>query len=302
MLIGMVAPGAWGAGGFGVGPWGGAPGVGPAPPAAITMVNAIAVAENVVRVWLSERPYADGIGSPFDALNAAHYSFAVVGGTGLDGKPARPVAPAWVKRCEVDDTALDVTTDRMLSPYPCEYTITATSLMGDVTGGILVADAATFKGLLRTVENALASSALRSRDLATPQAVSDTLDPLPDPIAAVMGSFNADSTGDYAHDEGLTAYKKRIMRRIYCRKRRFVFLPPEWGVGVVDELKRKNSPDRREAIRSDIHSQVMQEPETADCLVETLLSTASNSVVSYHIYAKTHDGRALDMTLPFYTG
>ena len=286
----------FGSGGFGLSPWGGGAG------ASFDLLGADAVSETVVRLLFSEPPYQDGVGGVGDAFDPDNYTVTATSGTGLDGKAIRTVLAisASVLPYPVGQY-VDVTVDRPFSPYPCLYLVSCTGLRGAVSGLPLTAGstAASFHGMLRTVESQDRSLALKNRDVASPQSPADTMDPLPDPMSAVLGSFNTDSTGDYAFDEGVTGYRKRNLRRTYCRKRRFVFLPPTWGAGVVDELKHHNSAAVREAIRADIEQQWLDDPETKTCTVTTVLDATAPQLVRYRIQARLGDGRSLNLTLPF---
>ena len=260
------------------------------------------ISENTVRLTFTEPPHADGVGGVADALDDQHYSVVAVSGTGLDGNVVRSVLVVQAIAVAGDALSIDVVVDRPFSPYPCVYRASCTGLRSDTTGLPLTVGgtSAAFHGLLRTVESQSRELAIRNRDVATPQSPAATMDPLPDPLGAVLGSFNPDSTGDYSYDEGLTGYRKRNLRRTYCRKRKFVFLPPDWGAGIVDELKRTNSADKREEIRADIEAQWLQDPETRECTVT--VATPQPSVVRYTIQATTRDGRSLSVNLPFSMG
>jgi len=289
----------WGTGPIGITPWGGGP------LADFRLLSAQPVAENIVRLTFNEAPYSDGVGGLYDALDDTRYSVTLVpGGVGLDGNAVRVVAVIEARLVAGDALSLDVVVDRPFSPYPCQYSAACVGLRGVGSGLPLTVGytSAVFSGLLRTVESQSRDLALKNRDMASPQTPAATMDPLPDPLAAVLGSFNTDATGDYAFDEGLTSYRKRGLRRTYCRKRKFVFLPPEWGVGVMDELKRTNNAERREAIRADIEEQWLQEPETAECSVTVMTYDNAPSVVGYYIKAKMRDGRSVAVTLPFNLG
>lgn len=285
----------WSVGGFGLTPWGGGP------VATFDVVGAEPVAENIVRIAFSEEPYSDGYNTVNDAVDADHYSVVVVGGTGLDGNLIRTVSVVRASLVTGISIAIDITVDRPFSPYPCQYRVLATGLRGKVSGLPLTPGATSylFYGLLRTVEPQSRDLIIKRRDIAAPQTRLSTLDPLPDPIGAVLGSYNLDTTGDYAFDEGVTSYRKRIFRRIYCRKGKFVFLPPTWGLGVQEQLKKLNTADKRESIRADMEAQIKEEPDTAECSVSVLLSQQSSAIVRYHIRAKMRDGRGVEMAVPF---
>ena len=292
----------WGLGAYGLTPWGG--GGGP-PAGGFAIVGADPVNETTVRVALSEQPYSDGVGSVADALDESHWTVTLVaGGVGLDGQPVRAVSAVLASLVPGTPTCVDVTVDRPFSPYPCRYAVSATGLRAMLSGLPLAPGytSATFHGLLRTVESASRDLAMRNRDVGSPQTPGAAMDPLPDPLGAILGSFNPDATGDYAYDEGLTGYRKRILRRIFCRKRRFIFLPPTWGLGIADNIKRQNTPSGREAIRSDMEAQILAEPDTASCTVTTLLSHLSPNIVRFKIQASTRTGLQLNTTLPLVVG
>jgi len=131
--------------GYGSGPYGEAPwGDG----LAVSLVSVESIAENVIRLTFDGPVLATGLEVAGDALDERLYTITPVDGiVGLDGAPARPVLIAMVRLAEVADVigeAFDLTLDRAMSPWPCNYIVTVDGVMtpegGSVSGsGVVLA-------------------------------------------------------------------------------------------------------------------------------------------------------------------
>lgn len=254
----------YGSGSYGSSSYGSGGGGGPAAPFAIA--GASPVSENVVRVTFTAAVNFTGLGDPGDAANAAAYAFSSSGGIGLDGSPPRAIAPATVAAVDGDPASVDVTLDRSMSPYPCTYTVAVQGVASEL-GDLISYDDFGFIA----VQNALPPPAVdvptSSRDIAHPDTLSAALDPLPDAGKdSVLGSIPKDASGDYAYDEGVVGYKKRVFRRLLSDKDGFAHLPG-YGAGLRRRVKRLASSSERQAIAADCEKQVLLEPETVRCRV-----------------------------------
>lgn len=259
----------WGGGGWGLAPWGsGSDG--------LRVVSAQAIRENCIRISFSEPPRYTRDLDANDASNPRRFSVTTVPGTiGLDDAPVRPVRP-----CRVDvsqellagGASLDVWVDRHMTAWPSQYVISANQL---VSGAGLPLDAdftsAPLYGLQWVSPPNIAELAAPRRDFAQPDSLAALLDPIGSTAADLLGTLPIDATGDYATDDGITTYKKRILRRLTTRKGAFLHMP-DYGVGVLEHMKRVGYPDVRATIVSDAEVQVRQEPETITCSVKMTLS------------------------------
>ena len=114
-----------------------------------------------------------------------------------------------------------------------------------------------------------------------------------------MGTFVVDSTGDYAIESGVSAYKKRVFRRGLVKKGRFLHLPKSYGVGILDAVKQLGSSSRRDQMAADYQSQILQEPETAAASVTAQTDPSSPSMVRFIVLAKMKSGAAVSIPMLF---
>jgi hypothetical protein len=248
----------WAFGTWGSSPWGGFED----PTAALQVQGAYAVGENRVRISYTV-PVAFRTGLSGDAAFRKAYTISTAGGVPNDGKAVRAVMATIVEL--VDAQTVDVWLDRPMSPHAAIYTISASGVTG-LAGEELdeAASAASFLGLRAPDEYPIYAMPA-SRDVAHPDTLSAQLDPLPDAgVEAALGGIPTDATGDYATDEGVVSYKKRVWRRILARKNGYSHLPG-YGAGLLQQLKKLARPSTRQQIASDVEVQILQEPETIRC-------------------------------------
>lgn len=94
------------------------------------------------------------------------------------------------------------------------------------------------------------------RDLRNVQSASGT-----DPV----GTLSIDSRGDYANEDGVEYFRKRILRRATTAAGGFVLLP---GYGFAPEVKTLLRTSDLRPLTARIRSQVLLEPDCALCVVE----------------------------------
>jgi hypothetical protein len=291
-----TAESGWGAGGWGKTPWGGDPDEAPF----LCLVYALAIRENVVRLFFSESIYWTQHGDPDDGSGIEHYIVAAEGGTGIDALPVRPDSAIAVELVAGSgNTQVDVTVDRPFSPFGTTYRATVNGLRS-ATGKLLGVgqNSFVFDGLQKGLPVPVPDLAVPTRDIANPQTRSALFDPLPDASTLTnlgLGTYKVDSQGDIAFDEGLVSYKKRVLRRLMTRKDAFVHLPG-YGVGTRDTVKKLGRPAVRDALAADAEEQIKLEPETVD--VRVTVESTPTGVFFYRIRARTNIGRTVNFASP----
>lgn len=276
----------YGAGGYGNGLYG----AGSAAP--LRLLAAVATSENVVQLQFNFPVYLSTLLDAPDASDPSHYVFTPAAGTvGYDGTPARPVMPAGIAYTSPAPAGfllgqcLDVTLDRAMTPYPALYSVAATGLLStDMVSPLVVPSTATFYGLYRQLTQPSLASPTPSRDFANPQSALGAAS-MPNPNFATLGVFGAGNDGDYAIDSGDVSYKKRVYRRMSTRKGGFIFLPPDYGVGLPYQVKQLATPSRRQEIAADIEQQIAQEPETVQVKAQLIIPFPGSVVVN--LFART---------------
>lgn len=259
----------WGAGAFGTSPWGtGIANV-------LQLERALAIRENVVRLFFNVPIKYTGILDPNDAASSERYVFVPdLDSIGYDNEPPRLVLAAHADLVTEEGTGgtqIDVTTDRPLSPFPSIYTIAVNGLVTS-SGGLLDPSSAsvTFDGLHKGLPPPLPDEAAAGRDIAKPQTREALFDPLPvTTVDTILGTYPTDDTGDYAFDKGLASYLKRVRRRLMTRKNAFGHLPG-YGVTIPDSVKHLARPGTVQTIASDAEEQIEREPETIEARVQVV--------------------------------
>lgn len=253
----------WGSGPFGVSNWGfrGA--------STLQLIDAVAIRENVVRLRFNTGVLFNGVLGAGDSSNPKRYTIKPIQGTiGLDGEPARKVFPVAATQAALEGTfgsAIDVTTDRAFTAFPSRYRVAVKGI--HASNGALLEPSKTsfeFYGLRKERPKPRTDMVAASRDIANPQVGSALLDPLPNPFdPLLLGTFPIDESGDFAVDEGIDSYRKRVIRRCYTRKGAFPWMP-DYGVGLPEQIKRLSRRGVRDAIAAEVESQIAKEPETIE--------------------------------------
>lgn len=289
----------WGSGGFGFTPWGGSS------YADFRLIAAQAIRDNVIRVQFSQPPSLTGILDPKDGSNPARYSIvADTATTGYDGLPCRPVRIVLVTAASVPGSGgvfVDLTLDRPMSPYACFYLIAANNLYSATTGLPLNPCFAQFRvpALYRFLAPQVEDQAIPTRDIAHP----DTLSALRGASGTIneneLGIIPIDDSGDYAYDQGIINFKKRVYRRLVTRKNAFTFLPG-YGVGVPQQLKRANTVAVRTEIVTEAQKQLSQEPEAEKVRVTMVTDPQNPSLVRLMVAIKMKStGQGIQFGFPF---
>jgi hypothetical protein len=292
----MSQPSGYGGSSYGSDPYGGAGGGGGG--GTFVLQAAVATAENVVRLFFSALPSWTGLLDPHDASSASHYSVAPVSGsTGGDGLPAAQATPIFATVGE-DPNSIDVFLDRPMSPYPAEYSISVTGLVQAGTLTTLSPDPSTtlFFGVYRALAPPSTTAAAPSADFANPVTVG-TLGAgapvVPVSLAAaqtLLGTYVAGSNGDYASDQGLASYKKRVLRRGLTIPGAFAHLPTTYGVGIPAYGKKLASPSLRGRLAAEWQAQIYQEPETLSATVTAVMDPANPGLCYFVVDASMRGG------------
>lgn len=292
--------------GWGLGPWGlsgwGVPGLGDG----LELILAQAVRDNVVRLYFNRPIYFSRLSNPGDAALIERYELQTVAGTvGEDGLPVRPVSPAVAELATVEGAmgqAIDLTVDRMFSPYPAEYVVVVNGLRA-TTGEVLTPGRTSFQfyGLAEFVPDLTPGEILVRGDIANPQ----TREAVGVGVAlseiTALGSYPVDETGDYALDQGLTSYRKRIFRRLTTRRGAFAHLP-DYGVGLVEQVKKLARAGTREALAAEAEAQIRQEPETAAVSVTVSQSLTEPGLSFFVVRARTKANDGVNLSVPITIG
>jgi hypothetical protein len=272
--------------------WGADPfGIYGAPPGQLAVV---AISENLVRLWFPVAVYWTGVGDPSDGSIASKYVVTTLGGIGLDGLPPRNVSV--VQATQVGPAIVDVTLDRPLSPYPCQYTMALNGLVSVGMGPIIGTKA--FGALQSGIPLPAIDTPTASRDIAHPDTLNAQLDPLPGAgDQTTLGGIPVDATADYAYDEGVVSYTKRVWRRLLTVPDGFSHLA-NYGAGVLTYVKKLARPSTRQALASKCEQQILQEPESVRARVTFAERIPGSGLWDMRIVVKTTQWGAIKFEGP----
>lgn len=254
----------WGSGAWGTAPWGGGPGT-------MTLIGAVASRENQVQLEFSRPIYFSGVLDAADASMISKYSIAPVAGTvGLDGSACRPVRIVDVE-LETSGPSqpgliVNLNLDRPMTPYAGSYRVTVTGIFSADLSEMLIPDPSevVFFGVFKNIDQPQLGTPTPIRDIANVQTFQGALaSGVPQPELLTLGTLAYDDTGDYAFDERVTSFKKRMLRRIISTPGGFMHLGMGYGVGIKNFGKRLASAANRGTLAAQIEKQIAQEPETA---------------------------------------
>lgn len=295
------SPPGWGAELYGAGGWGGPVGSG-----IFFLLSALAIAENVVQLAFNNVVYYSGLLDPPDASNASNYVIVAATNTvGYDGNPARPVNVVAITPVTSDlpngapsGSVLDVTTDRPMTPYPALYSIEVSGLFTADLSQALANTTLGYYGLYRELVSPSVDLPHPTRDFANPSSLSTAIN-LPNPQnPANLGVFSV-SNGDYAFDQGMASFKKRVYRRLITRPGGFLHLGKGYGVGVPQQGKKLARPSTIRALSATAEKQIGQEPETQACSVTGRASASGEA--RFTILVKTKGGQGSKFSAAFPT-
>lgn len=286
----------WGGEPWGGGQWGGGiPGAGGS---LLRLIGAFSLRENVIRLQFNDPVFFPMTLEPGDASDLVGYEVVTVGGVGMDGQPIRAVSVAEIALADVpnpDGTLLDLSVDRMLSHYPCQYMVSVSGI--ESASGVpldTTSSSASFFGLRRQIVPKSLDAAHPNRDVANPQVLSqfDGTGVSPDPT--LLGTLLVDSTGDYATDSGLVSLRKRILRRLLTRTGGFAHLP-DYGVGVIDLIKHLATSSVRAKVVAEAEKQIAQEPDVLKVKVKILSKAPGAFTIVVLVKTRAGQGARIDV-------
>lgn len=240
----------------------------------LSVVFAMAVEGQAVRVVFNEEPAHYSSGGPQDALNPSNYALSIAAGQGTAPAPlgvdiAGHVFPEAGVRVD-GHWGFDVRVDRPLV-LGMRYRVTARRILSRAGLGLGYTYSAEFMGVVPP-----ASQRPRPRRSDLADMATDTL----------TGAFLFDGSGDVAVAAGPESYRTRIMRRVGTVLNAFVFLQ---GYGTRVRLKRTASPAELAFLQGDLQRQIEREPETEKCVVAVSLNPLPG-ILTVDIKCKTRQG------------
>lgn len=289
--------------GYGIGPFGTMPfGTNLPPDAPLALLSMLAIRENVIRLEFNVTPRYTRLRDPNDAADPRRYVVTAVEGTrGRDDLPTRGVRPIQVDQVPGYPNLLDLVLDRPMSPAPGQYDVTISGLVSGFTGDPLPPSTTRTTAVFKGVPPMLADIAFNVRDIANPQARTGIYDPLPvssgQELDGLLGVYPIDSQNDFAFDEGLASYRKRIIRRLTTRKNGYAHLPG-YGIDTLKSVKTLARAGVREFIAQDAESQIRMEPETVDVSVSIVINPARPDVALYRIRVRSKFGPLPSFDVP----
>lgn len=234
----------------------------------LTLVRALAVRENVIRVTFSEVPYYSGLFDPGDASRVEYFTVSPVEGTfGADGDPARLVYAARPDLVSSDPLSIDVVLDRPMSPYPARYDVAVEGLIGN--------DA---RDALSPTSQTLEVEAVY-RELVIPSVESP-----PEPVDFAPGL--APDGRDIASQGAMPSLKERLLRRCLTIPGSFAHLPG-YGLGLGSYGKKLMVPATRLRLAADAERQALLEPEVTSAKVTSSVDTQKTGLVRFTFLVRT---------------
>jgi hypothetical protein len=293
--------GAWGSGSWGSGSWGGGVHAG-----ALDFLDAQPIRENVIRVEFDDVVFLSGLLEDEDASRIEKWAVtADPSTTGLTGDAAREVTVVRVELAGEEDGVeasdygrfVNLVLDRPMTPFPAEYSVQWSGIFSNDLSSSSEGAGHLFSTYRQVAPPSL-DQPIPSKDFANPQTLSQARDSVPNATSSQLGAFGFADDGDYALDQGIQSYRKRILRRLITKKNAFAHLPG-YGVGVPDYAKSLQRPAVLSTLRADAESQIMEEPETAKCRVAIVQVPSRPGLVRLKVAARTKDGTTVAMDVPF---
>lgn len=246
----------------------------------LTVVRAIAVAGQVVRVVFNEEPLHSTAAGAMDALNPANYLFAVPAGNATAPQPVgvnvdMVVGPTYGvgNGGATSQRGFDVQVDRQLV-VGITFRVTVQNLQSLLGGSLGSPTSATFPGVTKLLETK------------PPQRNQDLID-FANPPA--LGHWVVDDSGDIMPETPDDGTKKRCYRRGFTKKNSYATLP---GYGSAFDHKGLGSPALQASFKVDYQGQLLQEPDVQAASVS--MSVDASGLVMIPVKVQTRRGTFVD--------
>lgn len=246
----------------------------------LSVVRAVAVAGQVVRVVFNEEPVHVSAAGAADALNPANYWLEVPAGNatapvpvGVD--PDMVIGPTYAvgNGGSANERGFDVAVDRQLV-VGVTYKISVRNLQSLAGGTLGTPFAATFPGVTKLQETLLPQRNQDLVDFANPPAI---------------GHWIFDASEDISPEAPDAGTRKRIWRRGFTKKNSYVHLP---GYGSAIDHKGVAGPAKMATFRADYQNQIQQEPDVAAASVTANIQASGVAIIQ--VSAKTIRGTFVD--------
>lgn len=245
----------------------------------LTVVRAVAVAGQVVRVVFDEEPNHSSPAGISDALNPSNYIFSVPAGNATAPTPvgvdtAMVVGPTYAVGngsgpSVSDERGFDVHVDRQLIAG-ITYLVTVRDVRARAGGALGSPDSADFGGVTRLEETKLPIRNQDLVDLACPPS---------------LGHYFIDDSGDLAVGTPEEGTRCRVYRRLTTKQNAFRFLR---GYGVGFDHKAVASVANLSAIKNEGAAQLKLEPDVAGASLT--ISVQGNGVTIVQTQVRTRRG------------
>jgi len=281
--------------------WGVTPYGSPESTGSFGIEQAVAVRENAVQVDFSEPIYYSLLLDVKDGSNPDSYAFEAIESIGNNGLHCRTVTA--VKTELINPSSVLIWLDRAMTPYPARYKLTCSNIwtVDKVTTIDPCYAQYGFYGSFKVLQKNVFDLQVPQRDIASPQTKQAFADPLPFALDQYLGVFNVDDNGDYGFDEGETALRKRILRRIVTNKNGFTHMPG-YGIGIEKYTKKLSRATERQKLASDLELQLRREPEVSNVSVTFTPNKLYPNLVKLSIQVKTKIGLKFTIEKGFEVG
>lgn len=241
----------------------------------ISVVRALAISGQTVRVVFTEAPLYRTPAGLADAMNPANFAFAidagvattpVAVGTGpavLAG-PARGVGNGGA----TGERAVDVSVDRPLINQVTYRIIVSLRVTAAIGGSFGMPNFFSFPGVVPLLVTSPGKQVQAGTDIAN---------------SPFLGAWKADDSGDIAPQGPFDSFRKRVLRRMVTPLGSWSFLK---GYGTIVRLKEVISLSQVTALRTDLRNQLLLEPESQSVSVRADISGNNILTVSANILTK----------------
>lgn len=237
------------------------------------------VSTHTVRVELSQEPKHESAFVEGDALNPASWSVLKL----VSGFQYTVIGAEMH-----DDTHVDVFLLEPLGNHLETHRVTAIDLVAANGSSASAPLSADFLGTVETIDplQAVALDRFLDRDLANP--------PLQTEIGGFSGTLQIGSDGDYETEAGIPLAKKLVIRRLSTPRGGFPHLPT-YGIGIIEKEPILGS-GNLVALRKDIESQILEEPDIEDASARLLLDRSNVLFIQLRVRL-AGNGATFDMQL-----